>query len=69
VNELLGCARGTDGGVENIYAVGSVIIEGFVYNIPCVALPLVMCNFVCDVILQGSNECGICPCPRSDWRC
>jgi hypothetical protein len=41
----------TNCGVENVNTVCSIVVEGFIYDIPSIALPLVMCDLVGDVIL------------------
>jgi hypothetical protein len=56
-------------GVEDVNTVCPVVVEGFIYNIPGVALPLVVCDFVRDVVLQSSNEGCICPGARGDLKC
>lgn len=55
----------TDGRVEDINSVGSVIIQSFVYNIPAVALALIMRDLVRNMVLHGSNESRISPRARS----
>ena len=64
--ELWGLKR-TDCGVEDVHSIGSVIVEGLVYDVPCVALSLIMRDLVRDVVLQGGDECCVCPGSRSDW--
>jgi hypothetical protein len=60
--------RKTHCGVEDVNAVCPIVVEGFIYDIPGVALPLVMCDLVGDVVLQSSNEGCICPGARSDLK-
>lgn len=69
VSEWMALEAGeTHGGVEDIYSVSSIVVERLVYDVPAVALPLIMCNLVCDVVLHGSNESCICPGPRGDYQ-
>jgi len=42
---------GADGIVEYVCAVGAVVIEGFVYNIPSVAFAFVVRDFIGNVVL------------------
>ena len=58
----------TNSGVEDVNTVCTIVVEGFIYDIPGVALPLVMCDLVGDVVLQSSNEGCICPSSRGDLK-
>ena len=54
------------GVVEHAGPICSIFIECFVHNIPCVALPFEVRDFIRDMVLHRSNERRIRPCPRSD---
>ncbi len=61
-------SRETNSAVEDVNAVCPIVVEGFIYDIPGIALPLVMRDLVGDVVLQGSNEGCICPGARGDLK-
>lgn len=42
---------GADGVAEDVGAVGAVVVEGFVYDVPGVAFALVVRHFIGDVVL------------------
>jgi hypothetical protein len=54
----------TNSTVEDVNTICPIVVEGFIYDIPGIALPLIMCDLVGDVVLQSSNEGCICPSSR-----
>ena len=58
----------TNSTVEDVNTICPIVVEGFIYDIPGIALPLVMCDLVGDVVLQSSNKGCICPGARGDLK-
>lgn len=58
----------TDCGIEDINSVGPIIIEGFIHNIPTIALPFVMSDLVCNMVLHCRNESSIRPGTGRYWK-
>lgn len=54
----------TNSGVEDANAVCPIVVKGFIYDIPSVAAPIVLCDFVGDVVLQSSNEVAFVEVPE-----
>lgn len=54
-----GDVGGADGSVEDVLAVGAVFVEGFIHNIPVIALAFVVGHFVRDVVLHDIDEGGV----------
>ncbi len=53
--------------VEDIGAVGTIIVEGFVDYVPGIALPLVVSNFTLDMSLHGRDERCVSPGARRNY--
>lgn len=65
-----GDVLGADGVVEDIRSVGTVVIEGFVHDVPGVTLALVVGDFALDMSLHSSNQSFVRPCTASNpvWQ-